>query len=309
MALPPPSVFCGKVTCANGRLRGLQGTACVCVPNWHTILTGTHATVLWHSLTIAEVRFGVDRRGTLQRWCQANGRHIKNLHLDVARALRRSVLGDVRGYDDVRTVTLCMPFGFSLSVLLPCVQRPTTGWRNAPWAHSFRSSCPACKGPRLAGAMLAGLTLSACTLCLQAEKEGKMARILLHVYQLLFTCSSKLQRLNLSMHYKPIDRCGPVSLLPRKLIKMMKLLPSLESLALAIPHNFDLSALAAAAPSLSTLKVHASGTCNSCCMNKACCWCAVPCSAPSLAGAGANVYKKSCEPDVCPSHIGGLPQL
>lgn len=104
--------------------------------------------------------------------------------------------------------------------------------------------------------MLPGLTLSACTLRLQEEKEGKSARMLSHVCEMLFASSSQLQLLSLSMHYQPISRHRLVNLLPRKLISLMKLLPSLESLAFAIPHDFDLSALERTVPSLQKLKVH-----------------------------------------------------
>ena len=141
---------------------------------------------------------------------------------------------------------------------------------------SFLTCCPPALGAtahscQLAGTMLPGITLSACTMCMQVQKEGTVARSLPDVCQILFTFSSQLQRLSVSMRHERVNCHGLVSHLLGKLIVLMKLLPSLESLALVVPHNSDLSMLAGTVPSLQRLKVHGiSGTCNGCACVKCC---------------------------------------
>jgi ABC-type antimicrobial peptide transport system ATPase subunit len=153
-------------------------------------------------------------------------------------------------------------------------------------AVSFLTFCPPALGAtahscQLAGKLLPGLTLSACTLCLQVQKEGNVARSLPLVCQILFTFSSQLQRLSVSMRHERVSCHGLVSHLLGKLIVLMKLLPSLESLAVAVPHNSDLSMLAGTVPSLQKLKVHGmSSTCKCCACVK--CVKGVQCTAARL---------------------------
>ena len=174
----------------------------------------------------------------------------------------------------------------------------------------FLSSCPVCKGPQLSvGWRNAPWAHSFCTLCVQIQKEGDMSRILPDVCQIFFTFSSQLQRLGVSMRRERVNCHGLVSHLLYKLSVLMKLLPSLESLALALPHSSDLNALAGTVPSLRKLKVHASGTCNiQLGMSKACCWCAVHCfvRAFTCKHRGIRLFVVSVR---CPLHIGGSTHL
>jgi hypothetical protein len=93
----------------------------------------------------------------------------------------------------------------------------------------------------------------ACILRLQIEEEGgNSTRVLADVCIILFTASSQLQRLRVSICYNPVKR---FVCLPYNLIIMMAFASSLESLILAIPQNVDFKTLAETVCSLRKLKV------------------------------------------------------
>jgi hypothetical protein len=66
--------------------------ACVC-RCWRSILAGTHAPVVWQTVSIGEAEVGVfltSSYGCLMCWCQTRGCHIQNLCISISEPSRNN---------------------------------------------------------------------------------------------------------------------------------------------------------------------------------------------------------------------------
>ena len=189
--------------------------------HWHAITTSTHAEFFWRALCIDDANFDVDLSKCCDSWigwCRAYGRHLRDLQVSFARR-----------YQHVSAHPYRPP--------IPPTADDNCKIRSELAATGFESACIICVQDKFTDISLSNRQLTAaCTT--------------------LFANSGQLQRLSIFSSLTGSCDCG--SFLPRKLLGVMSMASTLESLTLVIPEQKCFRVLAGSVRSLQNLKVRIS---------------------------------------------------